>query len=106
VHRELDTQLQRPGDAAARSALLSESVLLSSSVLYAGHYACAFRETYRHVLMICCAHRELDLRDNALVVLPPGIFDPLPNLVYVPLSPITVHVLLLGQQYMRKWRAC
>ena len=88
VHRELDTQSQRPGDAAARSALLSESVLLSSSVLYAGHYACAFRETYRHVLMICCAHRELDLRDNALMMLPPGIFDPLTKLKYVSLSSV------------------
>ena len=47
-----------------------------------------FRETYRHVLMICCAHRMLFLSNNALVVLPPGIFDPLTKLEYVSLSSV------------------
>ena len=53
------------------------------------------------LLCVDCAHRGLYLNDNALTVLPTGIFDPLTKLTYVPLFPR--HARVLGVEHLYQW---
>jgi len=53
------------------------------------------------------AHRSLHLQNSALTALPPGIFDLLVDLRYVPLSSSHAHVLLLlKMRDVRQWYVC